>query len=294
MTDAELRGELRYGESLSQYTSWRVGGPAEIFYAPADIADLQTFLNKYATNQSVFWLGLGSNTLVRDGGINGIVIATQKFLNKITVIDAQHLRAEAGVSCASFARHAARMSLKGIEFLAGVPGTIGGALTMNAGCHGGETWPHVSEVELINKQGELVKLAASEFHYAYRHVDLPKDHWFTAGIFKLEQGDKENSLQIIRDLLARRAATQPTNEPSGGSTFRNPPGDYAARLIEACGLKSYRIGGAMVSDKHANFIVNVGNCCAADIEQLIFEVQKRVFEEQGVHLEPEVRIVGQR
>jgi UDP-N-acetylmuramate dehydrogenase len=292
MSILNLRGELRYQEPMAHHTSWRVGGPAEKFYYPADLEDLGSFLRALPKTENLFWCGLGSNTLVRDQGLLGTVIATQKFLNRIDLIEPQLVRAEAGVSCATLARFTARQSLAGLEFLAGVPGTVGGALAMNAGCHGGETWPQVQSVELVNRLGEVSVHSVAEFHYQYRQVQIPKDHWFVAGYFQLTPGDKETSLQIIRDLLARRAATQPTNEPSGGSTFRNPPGDYAARLIEAAGLKGYRIGGAMVSPKHANFIVSSEGCLAADIEALIQTLQQKVQQQFGILLELEVRIVG--
>ena len=286
------RGELRYQESMANHTSWRVGGLAEKFYYPKDLADLSVFLASLSPQEPLFWCGLGSNTLVRDGGVMGVVIGTQKHLNHIEMLDETLVRAEVGVSCATLARYTARAHLAGLEFLAGIPGTIGGALAMNAGCHGGETWPWVMEVELIDRQGVRSVRPLSDFHYAYRHVVIPENHWFVAAHFRLKRGDKESSLQQIRELLAHRAATQPTNEPSGGSTFRNPPGDYAARLIEAAGLKGYCLGGASVSRKHANFIVSSPGCLASDIEALIVYLQEVVHANAGIWLEPEVRIVG--
>jgi UDP-N-acetylmuramate dehydrogenase len=289
-----IEGDIRFNEPMARHTSWRVGGNADVFFMPKNLRDLSEYLCALPTPApDIFFCGLGSNTLVRDGGIRGVVIATQKFLNQIDRVDDLTIRAEAGVSCATLARFSARENLSGIEFLAGVPGTVGGALAMNAGCHGGETWPRLIAVELINRQGQISTLPASEFAYGYRHVPIPFDHWFVAGLFQLTAGDKQQSLQTIRDLLARRAATQPANEPSGGSTFRNPPGDFAARLIENCGLKSYQIGGAMVSPKHANFIVNVGDCSAADIENLIYYVQREVKQQKGIELILEVKIVGE-
>ncbi len=285
--------EIFYNEPMAQHTSWRVGGPADIFVLPKSVSELQDFLKTLNSNQKVFWTGLGSNLLVRDGGIRGVVIGTQKFLNDISVLPANVIRAEAGVSCATLARFSARQNLTGIEFLAGVPGTVGGALAMNAGCHGGETWSHVNCVELIDREGNIRQVPAREFRYAYRHVELPKDHAFIAGYFQLQQGEKNKSLETIRELLDYRTRTQPTHEPSCGSTFRNPPNDYAARLIEASGLKNYRIGNAMVSPKHANFIVNLGGASACDIEALIEFIQGEVLSQQQVQLIPEVRVIGE-
>ena len=284
---------LHRNEPMAQHTSWQVGGPADELFMPSNLQELADYLRSVPKQTPIFWCGLGSNILVRDGGIRGVVIAPQKLFNRIEQLDDCMLRAEAGVSCASLARFSARANLSGIEFLAGVPGTIGGALAMNAGCHGGETWPHVAAVELIDRQGKLSTVPHSEFVYGYRYVALPEDHWFVAGHFALEPGSKASSLQTIRELLDYRSATQPINEPSAGSTFRNPPGDYAARLIEACGLKGYELGGACVSSKHANFIVNQGNASAQAIEQLIYYVQAEVKRQQNVELILEVKIIGE-
>lgn len=289
-----MHSKLRFNEPMAAHTSWQVGGNADILFMPKTIQELSCYLRDLPKDTPIFWCGLGSNILVRDGGIRGLVIATQKFLNRIECLDAHTLRAEAGVSCASLARFSARMDLTGIEFLAGVPGTVGGALAMNAGCHGGETWSRVCAVELIDRQGHITVVPAEQFAYGYRTVDIPMDHWFVAGHFALTPGDKGSSLQKIRTLLDYRSQTQPINEPSAGSTFRNPPGDFAARLIEASGLKAYQIGGACVSSKHANFIVNKGNCSANDIEQLIFYVQEEVKRQQGVELILEVKLIGEK
>lgn len=288
-----LRGELRVAESMAEHVSWRAGGVADYFFQPADCEDLAQLLSSLPADTPLFWLGLGSNSLVRDGGIRGVVISTQKTLNALTPIDDFTLRAEAGVSCATLARFGARLNLAGVEFLAGVPGTIGGALAMNAGCHGGETWDHVAAVETIDRQGQFHLRKPEDFSVGYRSVEGPAGEWFVAGHFRLERGEKARSLEVIRTLLERRAATQPTSEPNGGSVFRNPPGDYAARLIEVCGLKGMCIGGACVSEKHANFIVNTGNATATDIENLIEWVANKVASTHGVHLIQEVRIVGE-
>ena len=288
-------GELFEKKSLADFTSWRVGGLAQRLYLPADLADLSQFLQKLPEQEPLIWLGLGSNTLVRENGVRGTVIITQGRLNVTEQLSENIIRAEAGVACPAFARYCARKGLLGVEFLAGIPGTIGGALAMNAGCHGGETWEHVIAVETIDRHGEKRLRRPQDYKIAYRSVTSVgdvKDEWFVAGHFQLRPGAKEESLEIIRELLAYRTKTQPTNEPSCGSVFRNPPGDYAARLIESAGLKGKKIGGACVSTKHANFIVNEGTATAADIEALINLVAQTVKEKYGISLVREVHIIG--
>lgn len=286
-----LRGELRLDEPLLRYNTWRVGGAARRMYLPADFDDLATFLATLPAQEPLLWLGLGSNLLIRDGGFDGTVILLLGRLNAIE-IDACGVRVEAGAACAKVARECARGGLTGAAFLAGIPGTMGGALAMNAGAFGGETWPIVSTVTTIDRQGVAHKRAADEFRVGYREVHGPVDEWFVDCTLVLAEGDVAAEQAAIRSLLDRRAATQPTGQPSCGSTFRNPPGDHAARLIEACGLKGFRIGGAEVSPKHANFIINTGDASAADIEQLIAHVHDEVERCHGVRLHTEVRMVG--
>lgn len=292
-TDPPLRGETRYGEPLADYTSWRVGGPADRLYLPADSEDLLNFLRRLPTDEPLFWLGLGSNLLVRDGGMRGTVVATRNRLKAIRRIDDTRIFVEAGVPCALVARFCAERGLSGAEFLAGIPGTLGGALAMNAGAFGGETWPLVEKLLVANRGGYTRERAHNAYTVGYRSVQGPADEWFLGAWLALAPGGGESGRERIRELLARRAATQPTNQPSCGSVFRNPPGDHAARLIEACGLKGERIGDACVSEKHANFIVNLGNARARDIEALIVRVQERVRRLHGIELIPEVRIVGE-
>lgn len=278
--------------SLADFTSWRVGGLARQLYLPADVEDLSQFLRKLPPQEPIIWLGLGSNTLVRDSGVDGTIIITQGRLNITQPLSDTIIRAEAGVACPAFARYCARHGLLGVEFLAGIPGTIGGALAMNAGCHGGETWQHVVAVETIDRKGQIHLRHPAEYQIAYRSVIGMPEEWFVAGHFRLQKGEKEKSLSIIRELLDYRAQTQPTNEPSCGSVFRNPPGDHAGRLIESAGLKGKKIGGACVSTKHANFIVNEGHATAADIESLIELVSQTVQKKFGVALLREVHIIG--
>ncbi len=289
-----LRGKLKQNESLANYLSWRTGGPADWVYIPADLDDLSTFLKKVPLTYPLTWLGLGSNTLVRDGGLDGVVIITQGALSKLAETGPQTVRAEAGIASAQLARFTARAGNRGLEFLAGIPGTVGGALAMNAGCFGGETWRSVQAVETINRLGEIKIRQLADFNVAYRHVVRPEDEWFVAGHFHLTAGEKEKALQDIRELLERRSNTQPTGTSNCGSVFRNPAGDFAGRLIQECGLKGNGIGGARVSDKHANFILNENNATSNDIENLIHEVGSTVAQKTGVQLITEVHIIGRR
>jgi UDP-N-acetylmuramate dehydrogenase len=288
----KLRGRILPKESLAAYTSWRVGGSADYIYIPADLDELAIFLQELPIDIPLLWLGLGSNTLIRDGGIDGVAIITQGALNGITQIEPLLVRAEAGVACAQIARNTARLGLTGLEFLAGIPGTVGGALAMNAGCYGGETWQRVHQVETIDRAGQRYVRPATDFEVAYRHVKRPANEWFTAAHFKLQNGDKKRSLEDIRVLLEKRNMSQPTSWPNGGSVFRNPAGDHAARLIEKSGLKGLAMGNARVSEKHANFIVNEGDAKASDIESLIMHVANVVEQAEGIRLSPEVCIIG--
>jgi UDP-N-acetylmuramate dehydrogenase len=288
-----VRGELRHHESMAAHTSWRVGGPADRFFRPADVDDLSAFLAGLPLSEPVFWLGLGSNLLVRDGGIRGTVIATHGVLVTLERAGARAVRCGVGVPCAKVARFCAQAGLAGAEFLAGIPGTMGGALAMNAGAFGGETWDIVAAVETIDRRGRIHRRTPDEFQIGYRSVRWPGQERFLEARLGLSAGDPGVALERIRELLARRSASQPTGVASCGSVFRNPPNDYAARLIEAAGLKGYCFGKACISDKHANFIINTGGAQAADIEALIGHVQHSVEERYGVRLVPEVQIIGE-
>lgn len=294
-----LRGELRREEPMARHVSWRAGGRAQRLYRPADLDDLAAFLRRLPPHEPVLFVGLGSNLLVRDGGYAGTVVLTHAAKRHPERID-DRLYAEAGVASPKLARLAARSDLAGAEFLAGIPGTVGGALAMNAGCYGSETWDIVDEVVMIDRQGELRTRLPEEFEIGYRHcalgdgMQIGSDAWFAAAWFRLVPGDGTASRARITEFLARRVATQPLQLPNAGSVFRNPPYDHAARLIEACGLKGLARGGARVSEQHANFIVNPkGTARAADIEWLIEEVRATVARRTGVALVAEVRIVGE-
>ncbi|WP_404358211.1 UDP-N-acetylmuramate dehydrogenase [Methylotuvimicrobium sp. KM1] len=289
----EIKGRLIAHEKLAKYTSWRVGGEADWMFIPQDKQDLINFIKAQQGRESLFWLGLGSNLLVRDGGIRGTVINTRNRLKSMSKKDGSRVYVEAGVPCALIARYCGEQGMVGAEFLAGIPGTLGGALKMNAGAFGGETWAIVDSVETVDAFGQVRQRNRPDYDIAYRSVSGPAQEWFLSAELRLEPGDVAESQQKIKILLERRNQTQPTNQPSCGSVFKNPPGDFAARLIEACGLKGYRIGGAEVSAKHANFIVNTGGANAADIEALIGYVQDTVETMQGIRLLTEVCVVGE-
>lgn len=293
MTNQPLTGKLRINEPLARYTSWRVGGNASRFYVPANLEDLRRFLIGLDANEPVYFLGLGSNLLVRDGGIRGTVILMHNVLSEMHIEDGL-VYVQAGVTCAKLAKFCAKNAKQGGEFFAGIPGTLGGALAMNAGCYGTETWNIVERVLTINRKGELKLREQTDFIPSYRHVEMPvAEEWFIAAWLRLDDGDADVSARKIKALLAQRLSAQPLNLPSAGSTFRNPPGDFAARLIEASGLKGFIIGGAQVSEKHANFIVNVGNATALDIELLIKHMRDTVLEKTNVALQQEVKVIGE-
>lgn len=308
---AGLRGELRINEPMARHVSWRAGGTVDRAYFPADLGDLQQFLRTLPPDEPLCFVGLGSNLLVRDGGLRGTVIFTHRALGTLRLgADGGEISAEAGVPSPKLARFAALHDLTGAEFLAGIPGTIGGALAMNAGCYGGETWAIVSEVRTIDRRGELRNRPRSDYEIGYRTVFLrpaetrtarsgepsalsSPEEWFVEATFRLSRGEGQVARRRIKELLERRIATQPLSLPNAGSVFRNPRGDFAARFIEACGLKGRRIGDAQISPMHANFIVNVGRARAADIEALIDLAQGAVKAKFGIELEREVRIVGE-
>lgn len=292
-----LRGTLARDASLARYTSWRAGGTADTLYLPADRDDLATFLRQLPAAEPLLVLGLGSNTLVRDGGLRGTVVVMHNPGAALAVADGM-LYADAGVASPKLARFAALHDCAEAEFLAGIPGTVGGALAMNAGCYGGETWRYVARVEVLRRDGRFEVRTPADYRIGYRSVlradGSAPDGIFTAAWFRFPEGCALVARARIKELLAKRIATQPLSLPNAGSVFRNPPGDHAARLIEACGLKGFALGGARVSEKHANFIVNPhGQARAADIEALIAHVRETVRARTGVELEAEVRIVGE-
>ncbi|OGA17587.1 MAG: UDP-N-acetylenolpyruvoylglucosamine reductase [Betaproteobacteria bacterium RIFCSPLOWO2_02_FULL_63_19] len=293
-----LRGTLRLNEPMSRHVSWRAGGYAARCYVPADLSDLAAFLGSLPSDEPVCMVGLGSNLLVRDGGFRGTVVLTHGSRPALR-LDGDCVYAEAGVPSPKVARFAANQGFDGAEFLAGIPGTVGGALAMNAGCYGTETWEVVARALTVDRCGELREHVPTEFDIGYRHCALPggalgKDIWFAAAWLRFRAGNRNQARRRITELLEQRIRTQPLDLPNAGSVFRNPPGQHAAQLIEACGLKGFVIGGARISEKHANFIVNPKRrASAADIEKLITHARTTVKERFGIELQTEVRIVGE-
>jgi len=293
-----FKGTLLFDEPMSKHTSWRIGGTADQFYTPTDIDDLVSFIRQLPDNENIVFLGLGSNLLVRDKGVRGTVISLKGSLSEIESLGDNCLRVGAGASCAKLARYCHRNNLIGGEFFAGIPGLLGGALAMNAGAFGGETWPLIKSVLTINKKGETFKRTPTDYEIKYRSVkyrDVNKhlEEWFISADLKFTAGDGEAAAQRVKKLLEQRANTQPMGLPSCGSVFKNPKNDFAARLIETVGLKGYAIGGATVSEKHANFIINTDHAKASDVEALIEFVQQTVEKEHGVKLQTEVKIIGE-
>ena len=329
-----LRGHFLYNEPMKKHVSWRAGGAAQRAYIPADLEDLSWLVRSVPAHEDIHMMGLGSNLLVRDGGVKGVVILLHGVLNKLAIearthglppppddVDTALVYAQAGAASPKLARFAANHDLVGGEFWAGIPGTVGGAIAMNAGCYGSETWDKLVQVQTLDRQGQVNERLAGEYVTGYRHVALkagarlplpnplpltgegandalrapkPINEWFIGGWFRLAKGDGAASREFIKTLLKTRIAAQPLNLPNAGSVFRNPPGDYAARLIESCGLKGFQVGGAQISTKHANFIVNLGNATATDIERLIEHVEDSVEARTNVRLIREVRIIGER
>ena len=284
---------LRHDEPMSRHTSWRIGGTADVFFRPGNVAELTAFFEELDAEREILWIGLGSNLLVRDGGFRGVVICTLDLGSRIQRLDGGRVHVGAGVPCAALARQCARWRLGPAAFFAGIPGTVGGALAMNAGAFGGETWDLVEAVDTIDRSGRRQTRSRSAFRVGYRLVEGgAPDEWFLGATLALSD-DPEADMHQLAEMRRRRDSTQPMGERSCGSVFRNPPGDFAARLIEASGLKGRRIGGAMVSEKHSNFIINKGHATARDVERLIDEVRDRVRTDSGIELELEVRVVGE-
>jgi UDP-N-acetylmuramate dehydrogenase len=287
----KLRGELQTSLLLARHTSWKVGGYAARGYRPADQEDLCVFLSQLPESEPLLWLGLGSNVLIPDHGFSGTVILTQGHLSHIEQLESNHIRVGAGVASPVLARFCAHHALSGLEFLVGIPGTLGGALAMNAGAHGREIWDFVTHVEVVNRQGQCIRRTKQEYTIGYRSVIRKEEEWFVAAELKLPQGNKQESLHRIREILAHRTLTQP-NKPSAGSVFKNPENHYAGFLIEQAGLKGKQIGDAIISHKHANFIINQGNATSRDIQSLITLIQDTVFLKYGITLLTEVCILS--
>ena len=280
-----------YNELLSKHTAWKVGGPADIFFTPQNRDDLSNFL-KSNHGKQITWLGNGTNVLVRDGGIRGAVISTKKSIDKINMETKNSCRVEAGASCMDLALFAEKNQLGPAAFFSGIPGSIGGALTMNAGSFGMETWDLVKEVEVINEKGGISFIEKESFKIAYRAVTFPFRLWFLSCSMFLSS-DEETTKDNLIELRNQRIKTQPLSEDTCGSVFKNPPGNFAGALIEGSGLKGFKIGSASISEQHANFIVNEGGATAGDIENLINHARQVVKKNYDIDLQPEVRIIGE-
>ena len=286
--------ELLLEEPMAKHTSFRIGGPADVLAQPADEAELAALLKRAGEHAvPVTLVGNGSNLLVRDKGIRGLVIKLSNIFSSITV-DGNVLTFGSGISLAMASKKAASLSLSGLEFAVGIPGTIGGAVYMNAGAYDGEMAKVVTCVRVMDMQGKISELQASELDFAYRHTALQNSGWIVISVtVALQPGEAESIAAKMADFSQRRISKQPLELPSAGSMFKRPPGYFAGTLIEQTGLKGYTVGGAQVSTKHAGFVVNVGGATAQDVLQLISDVQSKVFAAHGVRLEPEVLVLGE-
>lgn len=305
MRDKLSTSRLLHDEPMSRHTSWRIGGTADVFFRPASVAELTAFIGGLDDDRDILWIGLGSNLLVRDGGVRGVVICTLDLASRIKRMDNGRVNVGSGVPCTAIARQCTRWQLGPAAFFAGIPGTMGGALAMNAGAFGGETWDSVESVETLDRSGQLRTRDRADYRVGYRSVAGVagagvagggvagvSDEWFLGATLALSS-DPDADMGQLAEMRRRRDRTQPMGVRSCGSVFRNPPGDFAARLIEASGLKGRCIGDAKVSEKHANFIINRGRATAQDVERLIREVRDRVKADSGIALELEVRVVGE-
>ena len=288
----DLRGRLANNFPLSDITWFRVGGPAQLLFTPADEEDLAYFLTGLDENLPVTVIGLGSNLLVRDGGIEGVVIRLGRGFGAIGAEEGSRLRAGAAAPDVKVARAAADAGIAGMSFYRGIPGCVGGGLRMNGGAHGSETKDVLVEARAVDRQGKVHVLALEDMKYGYRHCGAPDDLVFTQALFQGKPGDREAILAEMEGVAEYRAEAQPVKARTGGSTFKNPDGQSAWKLIDAAGLRGFRVGGAMVSDKHCNFLINQGEATAADIEQLGETIRERVKETSGISLEWEMRRLG--
>ncbi len=280
-------------ENLSKHTSFKIGGPAEIFAKPASVEQVCAIIDFCRENSlPLLPLGKGSNVLVSDDGIGGVVMYFGSEFGKISLIDEETIYCEAGTSLAALCNFALDNSLTGLEFAYGIPGSVGGAVFMNAGAYGGEIKDVILYADHVDKNGNIGRFTGEELEMSYRHSAYSaKDYFITGAAFRLVKGDKTEIKAKMEDLLGRRFDKQPMDKPSAGSTFKRPEGAFASALVDQCGLKGYRVGGAEVSTKHAGFVVNVGGATCADVLQLIKDVQEKVKNDTGFFLEPEVEII---
>lgn len=288
----DLRGRLASGTELKDYTWFRVGGPAEVLFSPADEADLAYFMKALPDGVPVTMIGLGSNLLVRDGGIDGVVIRLGRGFNEIKVEDGSRLRVGTAVPDVKVARAAADAGIAGLSFYRGIPGGIGGALRMNGGAHGTETCDVLVEARAVDRAGKIHVVPVADMHYAYRHCGAPDDYIFTEALFQGRPGDPAKILAEMDEIAAYREEVQPIKSRTGGSTFKNPEGNKSWQLIDAAGCRGLAVGDARVSELHCNFLINEGNASAGDLETLGETVRARVKETSGVQLEWEIKRLG--
>lgn len=288
----ELRGRLKANALMSEITWFRVGGPAQILFTPADEADLAYFFKNKPFDLPVTVIGLGSNLLVRDGGIPGIVIRLGRGFNQIEAVGETRIRVGTAVPDMKLARAAAEHGVAGLSFYRGIPGSIGGALRMNAGAHGGETRDYLVEVRAVDYDGNIHVFSAADMGHSYRHCELPYSYVFTEAVFEGKPGSREAIEAANSEVVEYREANQPVKDRTGGSTFKNPPGHSSWKLIDEAGCRGLKIGGARVSEKHCNFLINEGGATGTDIERLGETVRKRVFETSGVTLNWEIKRLG--
>lgn len=288
----QVRGRLEAGVPLADFTWFRVGGPAEVLFAPADAQDLASFLRALDDEVAVTVIGVGSNLLVRDGGVPGVVIRLGRGFGGIAIEPGSRVRAGAAVPDVKVSRAALDAGISGLTFLRGIPGTIGGALRMNGGAYGRETKDVLVEARAVNRSGDEVTLSLHEMHYTYRHCGAPEDLIFVEALLQGEPGDAETIAAEMKAITQARESTQPVRSRTGGSTFKNPEGGKAWELIDAAGMRGFSVGAAMVSEKHCNFLINTGGATARDLETLGETVRERVFETSGIALEWEIRRIG--
>jgi len=288
----EFEEDCSCDESMAKHTSWGIGGCADLFYSPKNREDLVSFLSSIDPNLPITWIGKGTNILIRDGGIRGVVISTKSFLKEIEKTSEYLYKVEAGVACVELALFCQKNGIGPAAFFSGIPGSIGGALTMNAGSFGMETWDLVKEVEVINETGDISFLEKESFDIAYRTVTFPFRLWFLSCSMSLSS-DEQTTKDNLIELRNQRIRTQPLSEDTCGSVFKNPPGNFAGALIDESGLKGFKIGSASISKQHANFIVNEGGATAGDIENLINHTRQVVKKNYEIDLQPEVRIIGE-
>jgi UDP-N-acetylmuramate dehydrogenase len=286
-----LRGRLLANQSLAELTWFRVGGPAEVLFMPEDEADLSYFLANLPAEFPVTVIGLGSNLIVRDGGVPGVVVRLGRGFSDIG-IEGTTLRAGAAVPDVKVARAAQEAGIAGLAFLRGIPGAIGGALRMNGGAYGRETKDALVSARAVDRAGHIHVLANADLGYSYRHSGAPADYIFTEATFRGEPGDPATIAAEMDKITESREATQPIKSRTGGSTFKNPPGQKAWQLIDAAGCRGLRIGNAQISEMHCNFLINLSNATAGDIETLGEAVRRRVKDHSGVELEWEIKRIG--